>query len=103
MYAEIQSALRRHKTIPISYHAEVTILADMVAFGLSIRGRKPGPIPKPARTGPGLGPEYVGPGLGLGYVRPGRASGRKVLIASGLVGPGLPCAFEFRLINNITI
>ena len=42
--------------------------------------------PKPARAGPGLG---------LGYFGPGRASGRKVLIASGLVGPGLPCAFEF--------
>ena len=50
------------------------------------RGRKPGPSPKPARAGPGLEPEYVGPG---------RASGRKVLIASGLVGPGLPSAFEF--------
>ena len=48
-------------------------------------------VASPARAWavPGFGPEYVGPG---------RASGRKVLIASGLVGPGLPCAFEFRLI-----
>ena len=64
---------------------------------------------------PGFGPKYVGPGrasclstsgragpgLGPEYVGPGRASGRKVLIASGLVGPGLPCAFEFRLIYII--
>ena len=60
-------------------------------------------VANPARArsprGPGLGPEYVGPGRASGL----DTSGRKVLIASGLVGPGLPCAFEFRLINNITI
>ena len=67
-------------------------MSQIFAGRVGFRGRKPGPSPKPARAGPGFGPEYVGPG---------RASGRKVLIASGLVGPGLPCAFEFRLIYII--
>ena len=50
---------------------------------VAIRGHKPGPSKKSTRA------------------RPGRASGRKVLIASGLVGPNLPSAFEFRLIYII--
>ena len=72
-----------------------------VRYTIITRGRKPGPSPKPARAGPGFGPEYVGPGRASGLSTSGRASGRKVLIASGLFGPGLPCAFEFRLVYII--
>ena len=57
----------------------------------SIRGR---PEPEARAGRAGLGPEYVGLGRASGL----STSGRKVLIASGLVGPGLPFTCEFRLI-----
>ena len=45
-------------------------------YTVHIRGRKPGPSPKPARAGPGFGPKYVGPGRASGLSTSARAGPR---------------------------